>query len=202
MSHYTGPKAKINRRLGMVIFENAGAIRAFERRKRPPGMAARRRKVSEYGLALMEKQKIKLYYGMNERQFKRLFNRATRMKGNTGENLMMLCERRVDNVICRGGLASTRPQARQGVTHTHFQLNGRTMNVPSIQVYSGDVIAVRNRENLQKFYRELVERTDIKPPEWLTFNSEKLEITVSALPAYEDVSLPVEIDRVVALMTR
>ncbi len=201
MGRYTGPKAKVNRRLGIPVFENAGAVKAFERRKKLPGMA-RRLKTSEYGLALREKQKIKFFYGMNERQFKRLFNRATRMKGNTGENLLMLCERRVDNIICRAGLTSTRPQARQGVTHAHFQLNGRTINIPSIQVHSGDTIAVRKRENLQKFYRELSERSNNIRPNWLSPDIEKLEITVLALPSYEDVSLPVEVDRVVALMTR
>lgn len=202
MGRYTGPKAKVNRRLGAMIFENAGAVRAFERRKKPPGTARRRHKASEYGLALTEKQKIKFFYGMNERQFKRLFDKAVRMKGNTGANLLTLCERRVDNVICRGGLALTRPQARQGVTHAHFQLNGIKIDIPSIQVYSGDIIAVRNRENLQEFYRELVERAGSSQPNWIALNTEKLEITVLALPAIEDVSLPVDIDRVVTLMTR
>jgi small subunit ribosomal protein S4 len=202
MGRYTGPKAKVNRRLGALIFENTGAAKAFERRKRPPGMARRPRKTSEYGLALKEKQKIKFFYGMYERQFKRLFKEANRLKGNTGENLLMLCERRVDNVIYRAGLALTRPQARQGVVHAHLQLNGRTINVPSIQIHNGDIIAVRKRENLQEFYKELVEQTGNTRPDWLTLDPEKLEITVLALPTYEDVSLPVDIDRVVALMKR
>lgn len=201
MGRYTGPKAKVNRRLGVLIFENAGAAKAFERRKKLRGIA-RRSKISEYGLALIEKQKIKYFYGMNERQFKRLFDRATRMKGNTGENLLMLCERRIDNIIYRAGLASTRLQARQGVTHAHFQLNGRTVNIPSIQVHSGDIIALRERENLQKFYRELVERANNVRPDWLALDQEKMEIRVVALPTYEDISLPVDVDRVVALMTR
>jgi small subunit ribosomal protein S4 len=201
MGRYTGPKAKVNRRLGVLIFENSGAAKAYERRKKLPGMA-RRPKISEYGLALREKQKIKFFYGMNERQFKRLFKRATRMKGNTGENLLMLCERRIDNIIYRAGLVLTRLQARQGVTHVHFQLNGRTVNIPSIQVYNGDIITVRKRENLQKFYRELVGRTNNIRPDWLVLDQEKMEITVLALPTYEDISLPVDVDRVVALMTR
>ena len=123
MARYTGPKARINRRLGMMIYESGGATRALERREGPPGMHQRGRRPSNYGLALMEKQKIKHFYGLGERQLRRYFQKAGRTKGNTGEQLLMLCERRLDNVVRRVGFTATRPQARQGVAHGHFTVN-------------------------------------------------------------------------------
>ena len=111
MGRYTGPKARKNRRLGVMVFESAGAIRAAERRDYPPGASQRRRKPSNYAIALREKQKIKYYYGLRERQLRKYFVAAKRMKGNTGEQLLVLCERRLDNVVRRAGLAVTRPQA-------------------------------------------------------------------------------------------
>ena len=137
MGRYTGPKARINRRLGFQVYEDAGSRKAFDRRPQPPGPPARRRKVSNFGLSLIEKQKIKYYYGLREKQLRTLFDKARRMPGNTGENLMILCERRLDNVVRRSGMVLTRPQARQGIAHRHFQLNGRTVKTPSILVRPG-----------------------------------------------------------------
>jgi len=202
MGHYTGPKARINRRLGAMVFESAGAIRSAERRPDPPGMVTRRRKKSNYALALAEKQKIKYYYGLREKQLRSLFDRARRMKGNTGENLLILCERRVDNVIRRAGFALTRPQARQGVAHRHFQINGKTMQTPSIRVRPGDVIRVRNRPNLQTLYKDVAESSTAQPAEFLSTDPSKLEIVVSAYPTFEDVSLPVDVGQVVAFLSR
>ncbi|HND53495.1 MAG TPA: 30S ribosomal protein S4, partial [Pirellulaceae bacterium] len=124
MSRYTRPKARVNRRLGSLIYESNGARRASERRENPPGMHGRAKRPSNYGLALMEKQKIKHYYGLGERQLRRIFDLASRAKGNTGETLLILCERRLDNVVRRAGFTRTRPQARQGIVHGHFQVNG------------------------------------------------------------------------------
>ncbi len=132
MGRYTGPKARVNRRLGFMVFENAGAVRAAEKKEYPPGMSQRRRKVSNYGLALTEKQKIKYYYGLRETQLRRYFSIAKRTKGNTSAALMILCERRLDNVVRRAGFTQTRPQARQGVAHAHFQVNGKTVTRPAI----------------------------------------------------------------------
>lgn len=202
MGRYTGPKARINRRLGAMVFENAGAVRAAERRDSPPGMAPRRRKLSTYGLALAEKQKIKYYYGLRERQLRKLFDMARRLKGNTGEQLLTLCERRLDNVIRRAGLTLTRPQARQGATHGHFQLNGKTVQTPSIVVRAGDVIRVRNRPNLHALYKSLAEASTSPTPDWISFNPDILEATVTALPAFDDVSLPVDVGQVVAFLSR
>lgn len=202
MGHYTGPKARINRRLGAMVFENAGAVRSAERRDTPPGMAPRRRKTSNYGLALAEKQKIKFYYGLREKQLRRSFNKARRLKGNTGETLMTLCERRLDNVIRRAGFTVTRPQARQGVAHSHFQINGTTCRSPSIQVRVGDVISVRPRPKLRAFYQGVVESSSTPNCDWISFNAASLEATVTALPEYSDVSLPVNVGMVVAFLSR
>lgn len=203
MGHYTGPKARINRRLGMMIFENAGAVRASERKEHPPGMVLRRRrKESTYGTALKEKQKIKYYYGLREKQLRKYFAKAQRTKGNTGEQLLILCERRLDNVIRRAGLALTRPQARQGVAHAHFQVNGKTSKTPSIILRPGDVVRVRNRPNLQSLYKGVLEEGTQSPCDFLSFDTEKLEIVITALPSYEDVSLPVDVGQVVAFLSR
>lgn len=202
MGHYTGAKARINRRLGAAVFESAGALRAFEKRDFPPGMHTRRKKPTNYGLALTEKQKIKYYYGFRERQLRKYFKEGRRLKGNTGENLLILCERRLDNVVRRAGFTKTRPQARQGIVHSHFQLNGRTVNKPSIMVKPGDVITLRNRPNLQKMYREIVDSHQASGCDWISFDEKELKAIVTSLPTYDDVSLPVDVGQVVAFLSR
>lgn len=202
MGRYTGPKGRVNRRLGAMVFENAGAIRALEKRPSPPGMAERRRKLSTYGMALADKQKIKYYYGLREAQLRRYFANAKAQKGNTGDFLLVMCERRLDNVIRRAGFTHTRLQARQGVVHRHFQLNGKTVNKPSIFVSPGDVITIRPRPNLKKMYQELVESGSRQPNDWISFDAKGLEATVTALPTAKDVSLPIDILQVVAFMSR
>ena len=124
MGRYTGPKGRINRRIGAIVFENAGAVKALENRDTPPGQHTRRRKLSVYGTALVEKQKIKFYYGLRQKVLRKYFDKARRLKGNTGEQLLILCERRLDNVVRRAGYCKTRPQARQGIAHGHFLVNG------------------------------------------------------------------------------
>ncbi len=202
MGHYTGAKARINRRLGAAVFENAGALRAFEKRDFPPGMHTRRKKPTIYGTALTEKQKIKYYYGLRERQLRKYFAEGRRLKGNTGENLMVLCERRLDNVVRRAGFVGTRPQARQGIVHGHFQLNGRKVNKPSIMVKPGDVITLRNRPNLQKVYRDIVDNTSVEGTDWISFDEKELKAIVTSLPTFDDVSLPVDVNQVVAFLSR
>ena len=202
MGRHTGPKARINRRLGAMIFESSGAVRAAERRDYPPGMSQRRRKPSNYAIALLEKQKIKYYYGLRERQLRRYFDAAKGMQGNTGEQLLMLCERRLDNVIRRAGFADSRPQARQGASHGHFQVNGRTVTVPSIRVNAGDVISVRNRPNLKALYGSLLESGSTNDADWIDIDTDNLSVTVTALPTAEDVSLPVDVGKVVVFLSR
>ena len=182
MARYTGPKARINRRLGSQIYESRGSLRALDRRNSPPGMRVRVRRPSNYGMALMEKQKIKHYYGLGERQLRRYFTKAGNMRGNTGEQLLMICEKRLDNVVRRAGFAFTRPQARQGIVHGHFQVNGIKVTKPSYLLRPGDVITVRSRTNLQHFYRANMEETNIEPVEWLATDAETLRATVQGLP--------------------
>ena len=144
MARYTGPKTKIARKFGEPIF---GPDKVLSRKNYPPGQHGlnRRRKTSEYGLQLREKQKAKYTYGVLERQFRNLFEKASRKKGITGEVLLQLLESRLDNVVYRLGIAPTRPAARQLVLHKHITVNGKLVNIPSYQVEPGDVIAVREK---------------------------------------------------------
>jgi small subunit ribosomal protein S4 len=202
MGRYTGPKGRINRRLGALVYESAGAIRALERRETPPGMYGRRKKFSTFGAAFAEKQKIKFYYGIREAQLRRYFELARKTKGNTGETLLLLCERRLDNVVRRAGFVHTRPQARQGIVHSHFQVNGKTVSRPSIIVNAGDVVTVRNRPNLQALYRTAVESATLPRCDWIAFDPAALKAVVTSLPGSTDISLPCDIGQVVAFMAR
>ncbi|MCA9080631.1 MAG: 30S ribosomal protein S4 [Planctomycetaceae bacterium] len=202
MGRYTGPKARINRRLGAQVFENAGAIKAFDKKDYPPGQIQRRRKKSNYGLALNEKQKIKFYYGLREKHLRRYFDKARRMPGNTGENLMILCERRLDNVVRRAGFCLTRPQARQGVVHGHFLVNGQRVDRPSYQVKVGDVVTVKNRPNLKQLYTGRISEVTNEGCAWISFDGTDHKAIVTSLPGFDDVSLPVEVGQVVAFMSR
>ena len=202
MGRYNGPKARINRRLKALIYETAGAARAAERREAPPGMHTRLRRPTNYGLALMEKKKIKHYYGLGERQLRRYFNAVAPKKGNTGEMLLLLCERRLDNVVRRAGFTKTRPQARQGIVHGHFQVNGVKVTTPSYFLRPGDVITVRKRENLLNLYRELSEQSLGETLDWVTFDAETLRATVQGLAAPTDISLPVDVNMVIEFLSR
>ena len=145
MARYTGPSTKIARKFGEPIF---GADRDFEKRNYPPGqhgLASKRKKKSEYGTQLKEKQKVKYTYGLLEKQFRNLYEKASRMKGQKGENLIILLESRLDNLVYRMGIAPTRAAARQLVSHAHITLNGVVCNIPSAHVKPGDVVAVRER---------------------------------------------------------
>ena len=145
MARYTGPSTKIARKFGEPIF---GTDKDFEKRNYPPGqhgLASKRKKKSEYGIQLKEKQKVKYTYGLLEKQFRNLYEKASRMKGQKGENLIILLESRLDNLVYRMGIAPTRAAARQLVSHAHITLNGVVCNIPSANVKPGDVVAVRER---------------------------------------------------------
>lgn len=202
MGRYTGPKAKVNRRLNAQVYETSGALRAMERRPSPPGMHNRRGKLSTYGIGLYEKQKIKHYYGLRERKLRRYFDIASRMPGNTGDNLLLLCERRLDNVLRRAGFARSRLQARQGVVHCHFTVNGVKTNKPSFLVRPGDVVEVRHRDNLVNYYSLVMESTRPEPTGWLHIDADGLRATVVGYPGHDDISLPVDILAVVEFMSR
>ncbi|MEY2724839.1 MAG: ribosomal protein [Planctomycetota bacterium] len=202
MGRYTGPKGRVNRRLNENVYESAGAVKALSRKEYPPGMHKRRKKETTYGAALLEKQKIKYYYGLRDRQLYRYLDIAKRAAGNTGATLLILCERRLDNVIRRAGLTLTRPQARQGIVHRHFQLNGRTVNKPGIMVRPGDVITVRNRPNVRKMYNTVGESAGATTAEWLAVDKSAMKIIVTTLPTVDDVGLKVDVGPVVVFMSR
>ena len=203
MAHYVGPKARVNRRLGTEIYDSSGALRASHRRIFPPGQhAQRRRRVTDYARALMEKQKICHYYGLNRRQLRRFFDLAKKSPGNTGEALLLLCERRLDNIVWKAGLARTRSQARQAVSHGHVTVNGRRASIPSYIVKPEDLVQVRKRENLQKAYASRLEETDRPQANFLAVDPKELLIKVVRLPDNDDVGLPVNINQVVELLSR
>jgi small subunit ribosomal protein S4 len=190
MARYRGPVGKISRRLGVGISEKGQ--RVLNRRSVPPGQhgpSSRRRQVSDYGLQLTEKQKARYIYGILERQFRRIFAQASRQGGVTGENLLSLLERRLDNVVYRLGLATTRAQARQLVTHGHVTVNGRKTNIPSYTVRVGEVIAVRPGSQQRTYFKNLVESGELRryrAPEWLRLNSADLAGEIVALPRRDD----------------
>jgi|TARA_B110000444_G_C18729812_1_gene542743 small subunit ribosomal protein S4 len=181
MARYTGPKTKIARKFGEPIF---GADKSFEKRNYPPGQhgnTRRRGKKSEYAVQLMEKQKAKFSYGILERQFRILFERANRSKGVTGEVLLQLCESRLDNVVYRMGIAPTRSAARQLVSHRHITVNGNLNNIASTLVKAGDVIGVREKSKSLTTITHSLERNS-SVYEWLTWNNATLEGTFVATP--------------------
>ncbi len=201
MARYTGPKTKIARKFGEAIF---GEDKAFEKRNYPPGQHGnnrRRPKKSEYAIQLMEKQKAKFTYGILERQFRNLFNRASRSKGVTGEVLLQLCESRLDNIVFRLGLAPTRSAARQLVSHRHITLNGSINNIPSTTVKEGDVVGVREKSKSL----DVVERSVAQPnsvQEWLSFNEANLEGTMVSVPAREQITENIKEQLIVELYSK
>lgn len=202
MGRYTGPKSRINRRLSENVYESSGAIKAAARKEGPPGMHKRRKKATTYGAALTEKQKIKFYYGLRDRQLFRYFEIAKRTPGNTGATLLILCERRLDNVVRKAGFTMTRPQARQGIVHRHFQVNGRTVSKPGMMVRPGDVITLRNRPNIRKLYSAIGENAPSTDAEWLSVDKAAMKVIVTTLPTIDDVKLKVEVGQVVVFMSR
>ncbi|MGB0375768.1 MAG: 30S ribosomal protein S4 [Flavobacteriaceae bacterium] len=182
MARYTGPKTKIARKFGEPIF---GEDKSFEKRNYPPGQHGnnrRRGKKSEYAIQLMEKQKAKFTYGILERQFRNLFEKASRSKGVTGEVLLQLCESRLDNVVYRLGIGKTRSGARQLVSHRHITVNGNIVNVPSYQLRVGDVVGVREKSKSLQVIAESLDGSSSNVYEWLTWNRDTMEGTYVTLP--------------------
>ena len=181
MARYTGPKTKIARRFGEAIF---GEDKSFEKRNFPPGQHGnnrRRGKESEYKVQLMEKQKAKYTYGILEKQFRNIFAKANRSKGVTGEVLLQFCESRLDNVVYRMGVSTSRSGARQLVSHRHITVNGSIVNIPSYSLKAGDVVGVREKsKSLQTISDALSVSSNVY--EWITWNSEKMEGNFVAVP--------------------
>ncbi len=180
MARYTGPAYKKSRRLGFSTLENGKDIA-----KRPyaPGQHGndRRKKVSEYGIQLQEKQKVRFMYGLNEKQFHKLFDKASKMKGIAGENFLKLLESRLDNVVYRMGLSNTRRGSRQIVNHGHILVNGKKVNIPSYQVKIGDVISVKENSQSHKAIKAALETT-LNRPAFVTFDDKKMTGSFVRLP--------------------
>jgi len=208
MGRHTGPVCRLCRREGMKLFLKGSRCDtpkcAVDRRDGVPGMHQYRRgKASEYAIRLREKQKVKRYYGIYEKQFRKYFDEANRKAGNTGDALMSLLERRLDNVVTRLGFAHSRPQARQFIRHGHILINGRKLDIPSYMVRPGDVIQVKNREHSQRLAVGNLGTNVMPVPDWLDrVSTEPPEGRVSRLPAVQDVALPVTPQLIVELLSR
>ena len=173
-------------------------------RCKPPGMHSwRRGRISEYGTRLREKQKVKRYYGVFEKQFMKYFDEASRHKGNTGAQLLVLLERRLDNVIYKLGMAPSRAAARITIAHGHVHVNGRKVDIPSCLVRVGDKVSIKDADRSRKLIRaSLEELGEPHIQSWLSFDMPKLEATVAAMPSRDDVMMPVEEQKIVELCSR
>ena len=208
MARYTDSVCRLCRREGTKLFlkgEKCFSNKcAVSKRPTPPGQhgQARQRKPSEYGLQLREKQKARRAYGLLEGQFYRTYERASNMKGVTGENLLSLLERRIDNVVYRAGFAASRPQARQLVLHGHFQVNGQKVDIPSYEVDQNDVISVKQKSKELELFKAAREGSSRVVPKWLTVNADELTATVAALPAREDIDFSLQENMIVEFYSR
>lgn len=205
MGRYRGPIVKICRREGVNLVETPKAQKYMERHPYPPGQHGqrRRRKISDYGVRLREKQKLRFYYNMSERQFANLFAEASKKEGATGEVFLQLLESRLDNVVYRLGIAHTRRQARQFVAHGLIQVNGRRVDIPSYRVQPGDEIAVSPKAKKNPHIQQNVEeRRRGKTAPWLDFDPESLKGTFKNLPSREDIVVPVNELQVIEYYSR
>ncbi len=208
MARYTGPSCKLCRREGTKLFLKGERCTsgkcALDRRSSAPGQhGAANKKQREYGMQLREKQKTRRYYGVLEKQFKNYFVEADRKEGMTGENLLKLIERRLDNVVYRMGMAESRKEARQLVLHEHFTLNGKKVNIPSIIVSAGDVVAVKENFRSSAKCKALAEGLQTKiSPKWLDVDKTNLSAKVVALPAREDVDFEINEQLIVELYSK
>jgi small subunit ribosomal protein S4 len=209
VARYLGPVCRICRREDMKLFLKGERCYtdkcAFERRAYPPGQhgQARRRKRSDYGEQLREKQKVRRMYGLLEKQFRGYYQKANQMKGVTGENLLKLLEQRLDNVVYRLGFASTRNEARQLVLHRHFTINGRRCNIPSAQVKSGDVVAVSEKSRKVTRIGESLGAIDRRGvPSWLELDKDGFTGSVKAAPLREELTMPIREQLIVELYSK
>ena len=208
MARYSDASCRLCRREGQKLFLKGA--RCFEdkcavnRRSGAPGQHGQaRKKMSEYGLQLREKQKAKRFYGILETQFRNYFETARRMSGITGENLLVLLESRLDNIVYRLGLAASRPEARQLVTHAHFRVNGKNVNIPSYQVKDGDVITLKDRSKSIGKFKEMAEDSEGKTlPSWLEFDAENMIGKVTGKPAREDIDIEIAEHLIVELYSK
>ena len=208
MSRYRGPVSRLCRREGMKLYLKGAKCYTkkcpFERRPTPPGQhGVRRRKVSEYGVQLREKQKMRRIYSVHERQFKRYFETAERRPGVTGENLLRLLETRLDNVVYRMGFATSRAQARQLVAHGHFTINARVTTIPSHQVSEGDQVQVRETSRKSDYFKNAREQMKgAQRPDWLSVDGDGLAGSVTGMPRRDQMPLELNEQLVVEYYSR
>ena len=205
MARELGPITKLSRREGIALHPKAQRI--MVKRTNKPGQepGKRQAKVSNYGLQLREKQKAKRMYGLLEKQFRRIVEKAQRSKGQTGEAIMVTLERRLDNVVYRGGFAPTRQAARHRVTHGHFELNGRRVDIPSIQIAVGDEIVLRKKSKESFLFKNLdkiMENTPVEPISWLSADNKKFVIKVTGLPKREEAEADINEQLIVEYYSR
>ncbi len=205
MARYTGPKVRISRRLSVNIFENEKGRTALERRPFPPGQHGRTRRrgnASEYLAQMQEKQKAKYIYGVLERQFKKTYEEANRLKGPTGEILLQLLERRLDNVVFRAGWGSTRPQARQFVNHGLILVDGKRVNIPSFRVKRGQVVSLSPKAEKMIVIQHNRDTLDRNLVGWLEAGEGGKQVTVRSLPEREHIDVPVRESLIVELYSK
>ncbi len=205
MSRYTGPRARVSRRLGVNIFGTMAEVKALDKRPYPPGehgRGRRRGQPSEYLAQLQEKQKARFSYGLTEKQFRNLYEEANRRKGVTGELMLQMLERRLDNVIYRAGLAATRAQARQFVNHGHIQVNDKRVTIPSYRVRISDKVSLKekSREMVTVVWNKDV--LDRQAPGWLETGDNGNAVTVRAYPEREQIDIPVREQLIVELYSK
>ncbi|HJL83045.1 MAG TPA: 30S ribosomal protein S4 [Acidimicrobiales bacterium] len=205
MSRYTGPRARISRRLSTNIFGTKGETVALDKRPYPPGEHGRTRRrgnPSEYLAQLQEKQKARFSYGLTERQFRRLYDEANRRDGVTGDNLLRFLELRLDNVVYRAGMAATRPQARQMVNHGHVNVDGRRVDIPSFRVKKGQVVTLRDKARNMVVVQWNIDVLDRQAPAWLEVADGGHEVTVKELPLRDQIDIPLREQLVVELYSK
>jgi len=208
MARYTGPVCRLCRREGTKLFLKGERCLsgkcALDKRTSAPGQhGAANKKLKEYGMQLREKQKAKRYYGVQEGQFRTYFEKADKTEGVTGENLLILLERRFDNVVYRMGMAESRKEARQLVLHGHFRVNGKKATIPSMILKPGDVITIREESRSSAKIKELIEGLESRiAPKWLTVDKANAAATINALPTREDVDFPFEEQLIVELYSK
>jgi len=206
MARYLGPKLKLSRREGTDLFLKSG-VRAIDSKCKidtAPGQhGARRGRLSDYGVQLREKQKVRRMYGVLEKQFRNYYKEAARLKGNTGENLLQLLEQRLDNVVYRMGFASTRAEARQLVSHKAIMVNGKVVNIPSFNVTAEDVVSVREKAKKQSRIVAALELADQREkPTWIEVDSSKMEGTFKRVPERTDLSAEINEQLIVELYSK
>lgn len=203
MARYTGPKAKLVRKFGENIFGNPKFDKVLSNKPYGPGQhGAGRKRVSDYGTQLKEKQKLKIMYGLFERQFRNIFKKADRMRGITGENLLQLLERRLDNTVYRLGFANSRAQARQLVSHRHFTVNGNSVNIPSYTLKPGDVVAVKQQSKKMDVFHNALRIRKTNPYSWIEVEKASLSGTFVKVPERSEIPVNVNEQLIVELYSK